>query len=61
MDLGLVSSSVVEEIAALMAAASFLEVSALRMLRMNLAAWDANHIMLILNCVLNGVESEGCR
>lgn len=37
MDLGLVSSSMIEEIAALMAAASFLEVSALRMLRMKLA------------------------
>ncbi|CAJ1341209.1 unnamed protein product [Effrenium voratum] len=34
MDLGLVSSSVVEELGALLAAASFLEVSALRMLRM---------------------------
>lgn len=45
MDFGLVSSSVVEEIAALMAAASFLEVSALRMLRMNLAAWEAHDIM----------------
>ena len=39
MDFGLVSSSVVEEIATLLAAASFLEVSALRMLRMNLVEW----------------------
>eukprot|EP00435_Cladocopium_sp_Y103_P022681 s1770_g5.t1 len=60
MDLGLVSSSVVEEIAALMAAASFLEVSALRMLRMMRLVRVARIIRMLrffseLRVMVNGI------
>lgn len=60
MDFGLVSSSVVEEIAALMAAASFLEVSALRMLRMMRLVRVARIIRMLrffseLRVMVNGI------
>lgn len=60
MDLGLVSSSLLEEIAALMAAASFLEVSALRMLRMMRLVRVARIIRMLrffseLRVMVNGI------
>lgn len=60
MDFGLVSSSVVKEIAALMAAASFLEVSALRMLRMMRLVRVARIIRMLrffseLRVMVNGI------
>jgi len=60
MDLGLVSSSAVEEIATLLAAASFMEVSALRMLRMMRLVRVARIIRMLrffseLRVMVNGI------